>query len=173
MEPFAEHTEAPKYIVARSNFSTAYVYGVPLRIIGTPYEKTEWWFSKTRTRFYIRVVSLITGITYEIPYDRNWITVFNSYEELIADCAKWIAKGYKIYSQIGDVKQVVNKLYYPRDNSHSSDFEGKHLRIAGKVCRILSIPFLVKGDLGGMKWCVLVQDKEVTGRAFFTEDVLI
>lgn len=164
-----------KYLITNSNFDDAYVCGVPLKIIDQPYMGEYSPFSgKTEKILYIKVASLITGYIYEIPFNTDWMTIYDTYDEMVVNCAKWISRGYKIYQDAGRLEQIVNKEYYPMDNSYSSDFEGKWFPVAGKLCRILSVPFKVSTDYG-KKRCILVQKKDgkSVGRAFFMEWKLI
>lgn len=164
-----------KYVITRSNYTStnAYVLGVPLKIISQPYVGKYTPFpGKTEKILYIKVASLITGYIYEIPLNTDWMTIYDTYEEMVVNCAGWISRGYKIYQDAGRLEQIVNKEYYPMDNSYSSDFDGKWFPVAGKICRILSVPFKVSTDFGKKKRCILVQKKEAgvpVGRAYFME----
>jgi len=161
-----------KYLITSSNFDDAYVCGVPLKIISQPYiGEYSLYPGKTERIPYIKVASLITGYIYEIPFKKEWMTIYDTYEEVVANCAGWISRGYKVYQDAGRLEQIVNKEYYPMDNSYSSDFNGKWFPVAGKTCRILSVPFKVSTEFGKRK-CILVQKKEAespVGRAFFME----
>jgi hypothetical protein len=161
-----------KYVITRSNYTDAYVLGVPLKIISQPYVGEYTLYpGKTEKKLYIKVASLITGYIYEIPLNSDWMTIYDTYEEMVIHCAGWISRGYKIYQDAGRLEQIVNKEYYPMDNSYSCDFEGKWFPVAGKLCRILSVPFKVSTEFGKEK-CILVQKKEAgspVGRAYFME----
>lgn len=157
-----------KYLITRSNFYDTYVLGVPLKIISQPYMGEH---NPYPGEPCIKVVSLITGYIYEIPFKTEWMTIYDTYEEMVVNCAGWISRGYKIYQDAGRLEQIVNKEYYPMDNSYSKDFEGKWFPVAGKICRILSVPFKVTTEFGKKK-CILVQKKETgvpIGRAYFME----
>ena len=161
-----------KYLITNSNFYDTYVCGVPLKIISQPYMGEH---NPYPGKPCIKVVSLITGYIYEIPFLTEWMTIYDTYEEMVVNCGKWISRGYKIYQDAGRLEQIVNKEYYPMDNSYSSDFEGESFPVAGKLCRILSVPFKVTTEFGKKK-CILVQKKETgspVGRAYFMEWKLI
>lgn len=161
-----------KYLITNSNFDDAYVCGVPLKIISQPYMGEYSCIpGKVEKIPYIKVASLITGYIYEIPFKPEWMTIYDTYDEIVVNCGKWISRGYKIYQDAGRLEQIVNKEYYPMDNSYSKDFESEWFPVAGKLCRILSVPFKVSTGYGKRK-CILVQKKEegsAVGRAFFME----
>lgn len=154
-----------KYIISRTNFtkSEAYVIGVPLKVISNPYIEDN--------ELIIDVVSLITGQMYRIPFDQAWFDIYEDFSDLLYASQKWVKKGYTVYQNAGRIEQIINKDYYPMDNSYSRDFEGEWFPVAGNLCRILSVPFKVSTDFGKMK-CILVQKKEegsAIGRAYFME----
>ncbi len=161
-----------KYLITNSNFYDTYVCGVPLKIISQPYMGEH---NPYPGKPCIKVASLITGYIYEIPLETEWMTIYDTYDEMVVNCTKWISRGYKIYQDAGRLEQIVNKEYYPMDNSYSKDFKGEWFPVAGKICRILSVPFKVSTDYGKKK-CILVQKKEEgspVGRAYFMEWKLI
>ena len=166
-----------KYLITNSNFTStnAYIDGVPLKILSNPYLKKDNWLGKDEYKLYIKVVSLITGIHYEIPYSLDWMTVYNDFESLLVKSTKWLIRGYSINPDAGDPTQIINKPYYPMDNSYSSRVDGNNSSfwVAGKECTILSLPFEVKSnwDDDKMKKCSLVKvnDDNSIGRAMFME----
>lgn len=160
-----------KYIISRTNFSKseAYVLGVPLRVISNPY------FDEKDNELTINVVSLITGQLYRIPFATDWFDIYEDFSDLLYDCQKWVKKGYTVYQNAGRIEQIINKDYYPIDNSWSADFDGNRMWIANSTWRILSVPFKVETEFGDRK-CILLQcrgDKKMVGRGCFMENCLI
>lgn len=159
-----------KYLLTNSNFGDAYVKDVPLKILSNPFvDKDEY----GKQGLFIKVTSLITGLLYKIPFDLDWMTVYDSYEEIVLKCSRWISRGYKVYQDAGRIEQVVNKDYYPMDNSYSSDINGNHMWVAGKTCRILSVPFWTEvKESPKKKKMIFVQMRDgekTTGMAYFME----
>lgn len=167
-----------KYLITNSNFTStnAYIYGVPLKVLSNPYPKKDNRFGRDEYKLYIKVVSLITGIHYEIPYNLDWMTVYDDFESLLLKSTKWIVNGYSIDPDAGSPIQLINKPYYPMDNSYASRVDGgktKYLWVADKECTLLSVPFDVESNWDGdvMKKCILVKVNEdnSVGRAMFME----
>ena len=150
-----------KYVITDSNSTSndAYILGVPLKIISNPYVR-EGYFKEgyPDMTLHIKVVSLITGILYVIPFNSD-LTIYDTFEELKEDLdPRWYWNGYTIYEDAGKIEQIVNKTYQPMCNSLSNDLCGNSTRVADHVCRILSVPFRVNTGFGTKK-CILVEDK--------------
>ena len=156
------------YVIPRSNFSNAFILGVPLKLVSRPYMKMEKSFGCNEQRVYVQAVSLITGIRYEIPYDLDWLDIYETYEEMVCHCAGWISKGYKVYQDKGRIEQIIGKEYFPADNSYSSDFKGRHCSLVGKSCKVLSVPFDIDTEFG-KRSCILVKQEKKVCRCYFTE----
>ena len=152
-----------KYVIANSNstFDDAYILGVPCKIISNPYVR-EGYFKEGNPdmTLYIKVVSLITGLPYAIPFNTDYLNIYDTFEELKENVdPRWYWKGYTIYEDAGRIEQIVNKTCYPMCNDLSYNFYGEQTKVADHVCRILSVPFKMKTNFG-VKRGILVEDKE-------------
>ena len=136
-----------KYIIASSNFDGAYIFGVPCKIVSEPFMGTYKFSSiKEKECVCIKVVSCITGIQYTIPYDMNWLNIYDDYFSVLKASESFVNRGYIIYPDpeaTGDVKeQVVNKKYYPTDDSYSELLSASGNRwVAEKEVEIISEPY--------------------------------
>lgn len=167
-----------KYVITDSNstFNDAYILGVPLEIISNPYVR-EGYFKEGNPdmTLYIKVVSLITGLPYEIPFNTDYLNIYDTFEELKeAVDPSWYRNGYTIYEHGGKLEQIVNKKYFPMCNDLSNDLCGNRTWVADHLCRILSVPFKVNTAFG-TKRCILVEDKatKTTCTCYFMEWKLI
>ena len=131
-----------KYIIAHSNFGDAFILGVPCKVVSEPFLKPYGPEEKC-----IKVVSCITGIQYTIPYDTDWFDVYDSYISVLNASESFLHRGYAIYPHPevtrGIMAQVVDKKYYPMDNSYSKllSKRGGDSWVAGKEVKIISEPY--------------------------------
>lgn len=136
-----------KYIITDSNFDGAYILGVPCKVVSEPFMGSYKFNSvKERKRICIKVVSCITGISYTIPYNTGWFNVYNDYISVLTKSESFLHCGYVIHAHpelmYGIMGQVINKKYYPTDNSYSELLStiGDHF-VAGKEVKIISEPY--------------------------------
>lgn len=150
-----DNTIKGKYIIPRSNFGGgAYILGVPCKVVSEPfmgsYESTVFGESE---RICIKVVSCLSGIQYTIPYDVDWFDVYDSYINVLTASENFLRHGYAIYPHPevtrGIMAQVVDKKYYPMDNSYSKLLSTRGDRwIAGKEVKIISEPYIDTNPYG-------------------------
>ena len=136
-----------KYIIAHSNFGEAYILGIPCKVVSEPFMWTYESAVGKRDCKGINVVSCITGIPYTIPYDTDWLDVYDSYISVLEASESFLHRGYAIYphpeATPGIMSQVVNKKYYPIDNSCSELLSNRGDRwVAGKEVKIISEPYI-------------------------------
>lgn len=135
----------PKYIVPFSNFNifpikdnreeSAMITGIACEVVSEPYNimhpaligegKVE--------EEVIDVVSLLTGIKYTIP--NSFYKGYETREEAVYNSEINQTQYY------GDVKSLIGRTYYPKDNSFICDFDGNYAKLYGKPCKVVSIPF--------------------------------
>lgn len=137
-----------KYIITRSNYSGAYILGVPCKVVSEPFMGTyESCVFGKRKRMCIKVVSCITGTPYTIPYDMDWFNVYDDYFSVLKASKSFINRGYIIYHEpevtSGIKEQVINKKYYPMDNSYSKLLSTSgNSWVAGEEVKIASEPYM-------------------------------
>lgn len=130
----------PKYVVPTSNFSGAYLLGVPCLVVKGPYQREyENILGDIGVKNVIDVKSCVSGLEYTIPYD--WVEEYHSLVEA------------NEYAQIlghhfPEVRELIGKSYWPRDNSFITGLHGEtHVDLYHKECEIVSVPFTdVTGD---------------------------
>lgn len=143
-----DNTIKGKYIISHSNFSEAYILGVPCKVVSEPfmgaYESDAF---KEKERMCIKVVSCITGIQYTIPYETEWFDVYDAFTDVFEASESFLHLGYAIYcdpeTKRGIMSQLINKTYYPMDNSYSKLLSRRGDRwVAGKDVKIISEPYI-------------------------------
>ena len=134
----------PKYVIPTSNSSIvdAYLLGVPCLVVKGPYQKeVENIYGRIQTKTVIDVKSCVSGIEYTIPADR--VEEFNSLVEA-NEHAKIIGHHFP------DVRDLIGKPYWPRDNSYITGLHGEAREdLYHKKCEIISTPFV---DICGDNW---------------------
>lgn len=136
----------PKYIVPISNFdifpdknkreeNSAMITGIACEVVSEPYKmmRPKVIGEGKEEEEVIDVVSLLTGIKYTIP--NSWYKGYETREEAIYS-SKINQSQY-----CGNVKSLIGRTYYPKDNSFICDFEGNYAQLYGKPCKVVSIPF--------------------------------
>ena len=134
-----DNTIKGKYIISHSNYGGAYIFGAPCKVVSEPFMGVE---GKC-----INVVSCITGIQYTIPYDMNWFDVYDTFTKVLVASESFLHRGYAIYphpeATRGIMVQLVNKKYYPMDNSYSKVLSKHGDRfVAGEEVQIISEPYI-------------------------------
>ena len=165
-----------KYLIANSNFGDAYIMGIPCKIMSEPYAVKNEYYDK-----YIKVRSCITGIEYEIPYDLDWLRVYDTFCAVLAtaDVEKFLYHGgYHIFrnpQSCSDMSVLIGKKYHPIDNSYSENFkDGSRLWVADKVVTIVTEPYMATTPNGKKMWFVIVRTKDgEVGRCLFMEHKLV
>ena len=125
----------PKYVVPTSNCHDAYLLGVPCLVVKGPYQKEyEDILGDIRVKDVIDVKSCVSGLEYTIPYD--WTEKYNSLVEA-NEHAQIIGHHFP------EVRELIGKPYWPRDNSFITGFNGETLvDLYHKKCEIVSVPFV-------------------------------
>ena len=125
----------PKYVVPTSNFFDAYLLGVPCLVVKGPYQKEyEDILGDIGVKTVIDVKSCVSGLEYTIPYD--WTEKYNSLVEA-NEHAQIIGHHFP------EVRELIGKPYWPRDNSFITGFNGETLvDLYHKKCEIVSVPFV-------------------------------
>ena len=125
----------PKYVVPTSNFHDAYLLGVPCLVVKGPYQKEyEDILGDIGVKTVIDVKSCVSGLEYTIPYD--WTEKYNSLVEA-NEHAQIIGHHFP------EVRELIGKPYWPRDNSFITGFNGETLvDLYHKKCEIVSVPFV-------------------------------
>lgn len=143
-----DNTIKGKYIISRSNFGEAYILGVPCKVVSEPFIGTyKSYASRKKECMCIKVVSCITGIPYTIPYDTGWFNVYDTFSSVLLASESFLLRGYVIYphpdATHGIIAQVVNKKYYPIDNSYSKLLSTHgNSWVADEEVEILSTPYI-------------------------------
>ena len=125
----------PNYVVPTSNFSDdGYLLGVPCKVLSDhPYKKSrETILGDVKIEDVIDVQSCVTGLEYTVPTD--WVKDYDSLVEA-NDNAQILGHHFP------DVKELIGKSYWPRDNSYNADFYGEYADLYKKKCEIVSVPF--------------------------------
>ena len=130
----------PKYVVPTSNSHDAYLLGVPCLVMKGPYQKEcEGIMGNIEVKTVIDVKSCVSGLEYTVSYD--WVEKYNSLVE---------ANEYShiIGHHFPDVRELIGKPYWPRDNSFITGLHGETwVDLYHKECEIVSVPFTdVTGD---------------------------
>ena len=162
----------PNYVVPTSNFTDdqAYLIGVPCKVLSDhPYKKSrKTILGDVNIDDVIDVRSCVTGLEYTVPTD--WVKGYNSLVEA-NDNANIIGHHFP------NVKELIGKPYWPRDNSYNADFDGKWEDLYKKKCEIVSVPFkeTVLTCIGEKKEFVfiLVKYNGKTHRVLFEEWALM
>ena len=125
----------PKYVVPTSNFSDAYLLGVPCLVVKGPYQrKYENIFGNIKVETVIDVKSCVSGLEYTIPYD--WTEKYNSLVEA-NEYAQIIGHHFP------EVRELIGKPYWPKDNSFITGLHGETwVDLYHKKCEIVSVPFI-------------------------------
>ena len=125
----------PKYVVPTSNFSDAYLLGVPCLVVKGPYQKEmKDILGDIKVKSVIDVKSCVSGLEYTIPYD--WAEKYNSLVEA-NEHAQIIGHHFP------EVRELIGKPYWPRDNSFITGFNGETLvDLYNRKCEIVSVPFV-------------------------------
>lgn len=136
----------PKYIVPISNFdifsnkenheeNSAMICGIACEVVSEPYKmmRPKVIGEGKEEEEVIDVVSLLTGIKYTIP--NSWYKGYETREEAIYSSKI----GQTQYC--GNMKSLIGRTYYPKDNSFICDFEGNYAQLYEKPCKVVSIPF--------------------------------
>ena len=127
----------PNYVVPTSNFSSpdeAYLIGIPCKVLSDrPYKKSvKTILDDVKVESVIDVQSMATGLKYTIPAD--WVEKYDSLVQA-NDNADIIGHHFP------DVKELIGKPYWPRDNSYIVDSDRKWADLYKKKCEIISVPF--------------------------------
>lgn len=124
----------PKYVVPTSNFSNAYLLGVPCLVLNNPYQREyKNIFGDIKVKTVIDVKSCVSGLEYTIPYD--WVEEYHSLVEA-NEHAQIIGHHFP------EVRELIGKPYWPRDNSFITGLHGETWEdLYYKECEIVSIPF--------------------------------
>lgn len=167
-----EKKTTPNYVVPTSNFSydDGYLLGVPCKVLSDrPYKKArKTILGDVKIEDVIDVRSCVTGLEYTVPTD--WVKGYDSLVDANED-AEILGHHFP------DVKELIGKPYWPRDNSYIADFDGKWADLYKKKCEIVSVPFkeTVLTSTGQKKeyTFILVKYDEKIYRTLFEEWVLI
>lgn len=130
----------PKYVVPTSNFSDAALLGVPCLVVKGPYEgKRKGYSGDIKIEIVIDVKSCVSGLKYTIPY--AWTEKYDSLVEANEHA-------YIIGHHFPEVRELIGKPYWPRDNSFITGLHGETwVDLYHKECEIVSVPFTdVTGD---------------------------
>ena len=130
----------PKYVIPTTNCCDAYLLGVPCQVVKGPYQKEcEDTIGEIQVKCVIDVKSCVSGLEYTIPY--NWTKKYDSLVEA-NEHAQIIGHHFP------DVRDLIGKPYWPRDNSFITELHGGHREgLYHKKCEIISAPFVdICGD---------------------------
>ena len=130
----------PKYVIPTTNCCDAYLLGVPCQVVKGPYQKEcEDIMGNIKVKTVIDVKSCVSGLEYTIPY--NWTEKYDSLVEA-NEHAQIIGHHFP------DVRDLIGKPYWPRDNSFITELHGGHREgLYHKKCEIISAPFVdICGD---------------------------
>lgn len=132
----AKKKTTPNYVVPTSNFTDgqAYLLGVPCKVLSDqPYPKArKTILGDVKVEDVIDVRSCVTGLEYTVPTD--WVRGYDSLVEA-NDNADIIGHHFP------NVKELIGKSYWPRDNSYITDAKGKSANLYKKECEIVSVPY--------------------------------
>ena len=130
----------PKYVIPTTNCCDAYLLGVPCQVVKGPYQKEcEDIMGNIKVKTVIDVKSCVSGLEYTIPY--NWTEKYDSLVEA-NEHAQIIGHHFP------EVRELIGKPYWPRDNSFITELHGGHREgLYHKKCEIISTPFVdICGD---------------------------
>lgn len=123
----------PNYVVPTSNFMEAEIIGVPCEVLSDqPYRKSRKTLLGDTVDDVIDVRSCVTGIKYTIPSE--WTKGYDSLAKA-NDSADILGHHFP------DVRELIGKPYWPKDNSFIADFEGNRADLYQRMCEIVSAPF--------------------------------
>ena len=124
----------PKYVVPTSNCRDAYLLGVPCLVVKGPYQiECEDIMGNIKVKDVIDVKSCVSGLEYTISYD--WTEKYNSLVEA-NEHAQIIGHHFP------DVRELIGKPYWPRDNSFITGLHGEtYVDLYRRKCEIVSVPF--------------------------------
>ena len=131
---------SPKYVVPTSNYSDAYLLGVPCLVLKGAYQrKYENIFGNIKVETVIDVKSCVSGLEYTIPY-----ALVEGYNSLVEANEHAPIIGH----HFPEVRELIGKPYWPRDNSFITELHGGHREdLYHKKCEIISAPFVdICGD---------------------------
>lgn len=136
-----------KYIITRSNYDGAYILGVPCKVVSEPFMGTYENAIEKRERMCINVVSCLSGVKYTIPYNTDWFDVYDTFTKVLVASESFLHRGYAIYPHPevtrGIMVQLINKKYYPMDNSYAKLLSGRgNSWVTGEEVKILSEPYI-------------------------------
>ena len=161
----------PNYVVPTSNFSDdGYLLGVPCKVLSDQtYKKSrKTILGDVKVEDVIDVQSCVTGLEYTVPTD--WVKGYDSLVDANED-AQILGHHFP------DVKELIGKPYWPRDNSYNADFDGKWADLYKKKCEIVSAPFkeTIDTSIGKKKeyTFILVKYNGKTYRVLFREWALV
>ena len=126
----------PNYVVPTSNFSdNSYLLGVPCKVLSDqPYKKSrKRILGDVRVEDVIDVRSCVTGLEYTVPTE--WVIAYDSLVDANEGAADICGHHFP------DVKELIGKPYWPRDNSYIAGFDGKWADLYKKKCEIVSVPY--------------------------------
>ena len=107
----------PKYVVPTSNCRDAYLLGVPCLVVKGPYQiECEDIMGNIKVKDVIDVESCVSGLEYTISYD--WTEKYNSLVEANEHA-------HIIGHHFPDVRELIGKPYWPRDNSFITGLHGE------------------------------------------------
>lgn len=141
----SENSIKGKYIISYSNYSRAYIYGIPCKVMSEPFMETVDLY--TIKRPCIKVMSCITGIEYVIPFNTKYLKIYDSFRSILTVSEKFLYRKYGIYSFPETHKYLkatlIGKKYYPNDNFYSKLLSkyGNRL-VAGEEVTILCEPYI-------------------------------
>lgn len=135
-----------KYIITRSNYIEAYIRGVPCKVVSEPFMGAyEYNTFAERECMCIKVVSCITGVQYTIPYDTDWLNVYDTFTDVLEASESFMHRGYTIYPhpETQGGMQIKGKKYYPICNTYAKLLStGEDGFVAGEEVKILTTPYI-------------------------------
>ena len=125
----------PKYVIPTTNCRDVYLLGVPCLVVKGPYQKEcKDIMGNIKVKDVIDVKSCVSGLEYTIPY--NWTEKYDSLVEA-NEHAQIIGHHFP------EVRELIGKPYWPRDNSFITGFNGETLvDLYNRKCEIVSVPFV-------------------------------
>ena len=159
----------PNYVVPTSNFTDGqtYLIGVPCKVLSDyPYQKSrKTILGDVKIEDVIDVQSCVTGLKYTVPTD--WTKGYDS----LVDANE----GAEIIGHhFPNVKDLIGKPYWPRDNSYITDGNGKWADLYMEKCEIVSVPFKEKPSESNREHAfILVKYEGKVYRTLFYEYALI
>jgi hypothetical protein len=159
----------PNYVVPTSNFTEGqtYLLGVSCKVLSDhPYKKSrKTIIGDVKVEDVIDVRSCVTGLEYTVLTD--WV---NGYDSLVDANEDASILGH----HFPDVKELIGKPYWPRDNSYVADFNGRWADLYKKKCEIVSVRFKSKPSGSDSEYnFILVRYDGKIYRTLFEEWALI